>query len=134
MGKSDIIERVQRRGSKAVIGLRQLTYEQRLQHLGMFTLAHRRKRGDLIYARRILFGELGEDLRKFFPLITDGPTRGHQHKLFKLRRLRMRMNMTLSTRVVNDWNRLPSTVIESTSEACFKTRLDNFFSAVRSQD
>ena len=133
-GESDIIERVQRRGSKAVIGLRQLTYEQRLQHLGMFTLAHRRRRGDLIYARRILFGELGEDLRKFFPLNTDGPTRGHQHKLFKLRRLRMRMNMTLSTRVVNDWNRLPSTVIESTSEACFKTRLDNFFSAVRSQD
>ena len=36
-GESELIERVQRRGSKSVFGLRHLSYEQRLQRLGMFS-------------------------------------------------------------------------------------------------
>ena len=123
-GESDRIERVQRRGSKTVLGLRDLEYAQRLCSLNLFSLEYRRRRGDLIYARKILRGELGEELTQFFTFNTSGPTRGHQRKLFKPRRRRMNPLITLSTRVINDWNKLPVSVIEATSEARFKMLLD----------
>jgi hypothetical protein len=124
IGESNLLERVQRRGSKSVYGFRDLCYEQRLRSLNMFSLSYRRRRGDLIYTRRILRGELGEELTKFFTFNRDGPTRGHRWKLFKPRRLRLRPIMTLSTRVINDWNKLPGTVVDASSEARFKLLLD----------
>jgi hypothetical protein len=132
--ESDLIERVQRRGSKCIMGFRQLTYQQRLQNLGMFSLAYRRRRCDLIYTRRILLGELGEDLRNLFTVNTLAPTRGHRWKLFKPRRLRLRPKATFSTRVINDWNGLPADLMRSISENRFKSHLDSHLRAVWSQD
>ena len=123
-GECDLLERVQRRGSKAVKGFRHLPYAERLHRLDLFSLNYRRRRGDLIYTRRILKGELGPELRSYFLLNCDGPTRGHQHKLYKVRRHRLHPRMTLSTRVVNDRNRLPDLVAEASSEAKFKGLLD----------
>ena len=125
-GESDLIERVQRRGSKSVSGLREFDYSQRLSCLNLFTMEYRRRRGDLIFARRILRGDMGEELMRFFTFNTSGPTRGHPCKLFKPRRARMNNLLTLSTRVVNDWNRLPAPIIEASTEACFKNLLDEF--------
>ena len=125
-GECDLLERVQRRGSKVVKGFRHLPYEERLQRLGLFSLGYRRRRGDLIYTRRILNGELGPELLSFFLLNNEGMTRGHQFKLYKIRRHRLHPRMTLSSRVVNDWNNLPAPVVEATSEARFKELLDTY--------
>ena len=125
--ESELLERVQRRGSKSVLGFNHLSYADRLQQLHLFSLAYRRRRGDLIYARRILNGEHGADLQEFFTFNNDGPTRGHAWKLFKPRRHRLRPTLTLSTRVVNDWNRLPSSVAEAPTESGFKHGIDRFF-------
>ena len=112
-----------------VSGIRRLSYEQRLNELDMFSLQYRRQRGDLIFTRRILRNELGSSLKSFFAFNADGATRGHQWKLYKPRRLRFRMNMTLSTRVVNDWNGLPAHIVDAICEDSFKTRLDAHFRA-----
>ncbi|CAH8480494.1 unnamed protein product [Dicrocoelium dendriticum] len=90
----------------------------------MFSLEYRRRRGDLIYARRILRGEIGNELQDFFQVNTECSTRGHCWKLFKPRRLRLRSDFTLSTRVVNDWNCLPNSVVNAHTEECFKRLLD----------
>ena len=45
---TNTIENVQIRATKAVDGLNNLTYEERLRKIDLPTLAHRRKRGDMI--------------------------------------------------------------------------------------
>ena len=119
-----LLESVQRKGSKAVTGLNNHPYEERLQHLGLFPLEYRRLRGDLIYTWKILRGDLGVELKNFFEVITTNNTRGHQHKLYKTRRLRIDPAITLSTRVTNAWNNLPAEVVSSGSEKEFKQKLD----------
>ena len=122
-GESDSLERVQRRGTRWVNGLRHLPYESRLKELDLFDLSYRRRRADLIYTRRILRSE-HSGLKRFFAFNCNGPTRGHPWKLFKPRRSRLRPAVTLSTRVINDWNKLPAMVVDAPSEACFKRLLD----------
>ena len=122
-GESDSLERVQRRGTKWVTGLRSVPYDLRLKQLNLFPLSYRRRRADLIYTRRVLRGEFS-DLKIFLKFNRDGPTRGHSWKLFKPRRSRLRPTNTLSTRVINDWNRLPAEVVDAPTEASFKYLLD----------
>jgi hypothetical protein len=122
--EKDMIERVQRRGSKSVIGLTDLPYEARLERLNLYSMEYRRLRGDLIYVRRILNGEMGEELRQWFTPNTEGATRGHSRKLFKPRRAQLCSDITLSTRAVNSWNSLPESVVTAASEERFKSLLD----------
>ena len=99
-----------------------------METLGLFSLNYRRLRGDLIYARRILRGELGVELSNFFQRNADETRRGHVWKLFKPRRLRITAVATLSTRVANHWNALPAEIAESESEESFKRMVDELFS------
>ena len=89
-GESLMLERVQRRGSKLVTGLWNMTYPERLAQLNMFSLGFRRVRGDLIYTWKILNGMLGEDVKGYFSIVSDSSTRGHRWKLFKPRRTEAR--------------------------------------------
>lgn len=50
----DMIENVQRRATKMVPGLADLTYEDRLKRLKLPTLRYKRSRGDIIEANKIL--------------------------------------------------------------------------------
>ena len=119
-----MIEKVLRRSSRSVPALQGLSYHERLQRLDLYSMEYRRVRGDLIYLRRILNGELGELLRGFFTPNTECSTRGNSRKLFKPRRLRLRNDITLSTRSINAWNSLPEEVVSASTEKCFKERLD----------
>ena len=101
-----LLEGVQRKGSKVVAGLYNTNYEERLKHLGLFSLEYRRHRGALIDTWKILNDELGEEIRRFFVAATNRITRGHPLKLCKPRRLRHDLNLTLSTRIVNAWNKI----------------------------
>lgn len=123
-GEKSELEKVQRRATKMVSGLQQLSYEDRLDNLNLYPLELRRQRYDLLTTRRILLGDYGDDLKSFFPLSDDPRTRGHPLKLRKKRTLRLAAQFTLSTRVVNLWNSLPSEAVLAESEDRFKALLD----------
>lgn len=122
--EADMLERVQRRGTKMVKGLSSLSYEDRLRHLNLFPLSYRRIRGDLILAYRILNDDLGTNMSYLFLPSRAEHLRGHSKKVQKPRSNRLRLEFRFSHRVVNYWNSLPEHVISAPSVDIFKTRLD----------
>ncbi|CAH8873911.1 unnamed protein product [Trichobilharzia szidati] len=117
------LERVQRIGTKLVSGISHLPYDKRMEHLNLFPLSYRRRRGDLILAYRIFKGDLGIGLSNLF-----SPSRihlrGHQKKVLKPRSNKIRLEFRFSHRVVNDWNSLPDSVVTAPSVNAFKEKLD----------
>ena len=96
---SDKIEKVQRRATKLVKGLRNLPYDQRLKVLKLPTLRTRRCRGDLITIYKITRGFLRTRLE--VPYSTNRSLRGHPLKLEKGRfRTTQRLNF-LTYRVID---------------------------------
>ena len=82
--EADSIEAVQRRATKLVPGLSNLSYSERLSQLQLFTLAHRRLRGDMIFVFNYLKGHLQTN-HCLFKLSVGSNTRGHSLKLIKPR-------------------------------------------------
>ena len=123
-----LLEKVQQRATKCVYGLKNKTYQQRLKILGIPSLELRRTRGDLIETYKILTGKEDIDKNQLFQLSSNiHSTRGHHLKLFKKPcRINVR-KFFFSQRVVDDWNSLPSNVVESPSVNTFKNRLDDYF-------
>ena len=62
----DMLEKIQRRATKLIPGLRDLTYEERLKECGLTTLETRRSRGDQIEVFKILNGYENIDSNHFF--------------------------------------------------------------------
>ena len=85
--KKDIqtLEKVQRRATRLMHGLENLTYQDRLEKTGLYSLECRRQRGDLIETFKILNGLEEVQPGKFFTLSHYTVTRGGSQKLFKSR-------------------------------------------------
>ena len=128
--KKDImkLEKVQRRATKLVPSLSHLPYEERLQRLGLTTLEKRRTRGDMIQTFKILkgFDRIKTDCA--FLALDHGQqgTRGHSMKLIKPRHRTQKRNEFFPSRVVDKWNCLPETVIQSENVNQFKRRFDKY--------
>ena len=120
----DVLEKVQRRATKLVWCTKNLSYEQRLEYLGLYSLSRRRQRGDLIETYKILRNIEDIDYRKFFIRADTVQLRGHNYKLYKNRSLKRCRTCFFSQRVVNCWNLLPQEVVEASSLEIFKNRLD----------
>ena len=106
-----------------------LQYEDRLKKLGIYSLAARRLRGDLIETFKLLHGHTNIDYEIFFKLNNTTETRGHNWKLFKpqtTKGLQCRVNF-FSLRVINAWNKLPCHVVSANSTNQFKSQLDHYW-------
>ena len=117
------IESVQRRATKLIPAFENLSYKERLKKLKLFSMEYRRKRGDMIQTYKILNNIDRIDPEYFF---TEGyqRTRNHGKKLFKPRCSKDVRKSSFSHRVIDDWNSLPSNVINAISLNAFKNRLD----------
>ena len=120
------VERIQRRATRIIPSLNHLSYHDRLKHLNLPSLQHRRRRGDLIYLYQILKGVYDIDFQLFTPS-TSNITRGHTMKLFKHHMNSYARSKFFSNRVINDWNSLPQFIIDSPSINEFKLLLDRHF-------
>lgn len=121
-----LLEGVQKRVSKLVPKLKNLSYEARIKELGLTTLEDRRTRGDIIETFKMLKGISNVDYRQFFTIDNSRRLRGHTLKLIKPRvnsKLRLQF---FSQRVITLWNRLPQSVIDAESVNTFKNRLDDY--------
>ena len=103
----DMLEHIQRRATKLIPGLRDISYEERLKECGLTTLETRGLRGDQIEVFKILNCYEDIDSTIFFKLrkikIT---TTGHNYTLVKKQsRLDVR-KYSFSQRTINVWNKL----------------------------
>ena len=60
------IERVQRRATKLVPRIKHYTYEEGLREVHLPSLLHRRRRGDMIFAYKLVTGQLNINKDDFF--------------------------------------------------------------------
>ena len=118
-----LIEGVQRRATKLVTEIKELPYQERLKHLGLPSLYYRRRRGDMLAMYQIFNGGLDIQPEKFFTLAPPG-TRDHSMKLSKPQAQSCVRRYAFAVRTINDWNRLPPSVIQASSVNQFKSRLD----------
>ena len=119
----DMLESVQRRATKLIPSLKNMLYEDRLEELNMFSVEYRFLRGDMIETYKILTGKSGIRHNGLFEIDKSERNRGHHLKLKKPQcRLDIR-KYSFSHRVVDEWNKLPSVVVESESIDIFKNRL-----------
>ena len=117
------LERVQRRWTRAVIGLSELPYDVRLQRLNLFSLEGRMLRSDLILVYKIIHNQCAIKFDEVFSYSQTGITRGHPYKLFKYRsdiELRKRF---FSNRVINSWNSLSENTVMAETIEEFKANL-----------
>ena len=125
------VERVQRRATKLINGLRDKTYGERLRTLELPSLSYRRRRGDMIWTYKVLNELVRVDASKFFMPGRLDHTRGHTQRVFKQHATKLPRRNSFSQRVVTDWNSLPNKVVDASSMNEFKNKLDEHWKDYR---
>jgi len=126
-GDIEALEKVQKRATKIIPALKNLSYCERLKTCKLPTLHYRRIRGDMIEAYKIVTG-------KYQPCVA--PTL-HKENVFVTRGNNLRLEKSqvkydlrkfgFTNRVVNTWNSLPNWVVSANTTDTFKTRLDKLW-------
>ena len=125
-------EGVQRTATEMIQSLRNLSYEERLKRLGMFSLRCRRLKGDMIEVFKMIHDIEKVNLWKLFCIDKDGRTRKHNLCLKIRRNGNSNIGLIfLSRSVINYWNHLTDVVVSCKSFSAFKMILDEFMTARR---
>ena len=113
-----------RRATKMLPKLRNISYAMCLKECGLTTLETRRLRGDQIEVLKILNGYENIDRNIFFKVNEERKIRGHGVTLAKKQcRLDIR-TFSFSQRTVNEWNRLSADCVGASSVNIFKNTID----------
>ena len=124
----DLLEQVQRRATKMIRGLENLSSESKLRQLGLFSLEKKRHQGGLMAAFWYLKGAYKKTGEGLFTRACTDRTSGNG---FKLKEGRFRLDVRkkfFTVRVVRHWHRLPREAVAAPSLAVFKARLDGAWS------
>ena len=119
-GDKNVLEKVQQRMVRLLSDVRGNSYEEKLEKIGLTTLAERRERGDAIEAFKTLNGYNRVKKEKWFQIEEDDarPTRRNT-------RLEIRRNC-YSLRAAKIWNTIPDAVREQRSINAFKNAFDSW--------
>ena len=120
-----LLENVQRRATRRIGNLNDLSYADRLTSLGLLSLEKRRKIADLVEVYKIVHQKTALKFDHFFDL-SNSKTRGHSLKFSKkFFRLDCR-KFFFSQRVIDVWNNLPGHVTSCSSVSLFKRSIIDF--------
>ena len=126
------IEKIQRRATKLVPELRELSYPDRLRKLNLTTLAYRRQRTDILQVFRIIKQIDRIPFDSLFKY-NQQSTRGHSYQLEKPRaETRLRIN-SFSHRVINIWNKLSESSVQCIRIEKNTSAINNFKSAIEKE-
>ena len=117
------MKKIQRRATKLIPGLRDLTYEERLNECGLTTLETRRLRGDQIEVFKILNGYETIDSNIFFEIKESKITRGHNYTLVKKQ---SRLDVIKYSFSINVWNNLSTDCVQASSVNMFKNKIGKY--------
>ena len=126
----DLIEGVQRRGTKLIPNLKDLSYQDRLRALKLPTLRYRRLRGDMIETYKILNNIYDQEVSRELLQLNTCPlynTRGNDLKLFNRHARLNTRKYFFSNRITEAWNSLPNIVINAPYVASFERRIDKIW-------
>ena len=115
------IERVQRRYTKRVSGLRHIEYEERLERLELPSLSTRRDKADLIFVHKLLNGKFEINTTEFGIQKTAGVTCGNGCNIVVKRPLTSNIAKSFTRRIASQWNSLLLTAKKTASLNTFKT-------------
>ena len=125
------IEQVQKRATKQLPGMKDLSYSERLQKLKLPTLSFRRLRGDLIEVFKIVNGIYDNETTQFLKMWADmadrNSNRGHALKLYPQQSSTLLRKNSFALRTVKFWNQLPEDIVSAPSVNSFKNRLDKHY-------
>ena len=127
-----LIEGVQRRATKLVPELKDLSYEERLKKLKLTTLEERRVRGDMIETYKIITGKEKVNPEKYFQILPDPEVQGPRtrvKKIYKKFASKDVRRCSFTMRVTNGWNELTNEIVSARKTSEFKARLDAFTAA-----
>ena len=123
-----MLENVQRRCTRQLPYLKDMSYEERLRTLKLPTLSYRRLRGDMIEVYKIIKGVYDKEVASFLKMWSDvvqrDAGRGHDVKIYLQRGTKSLRQKAFGLRTVTIWNNLPEEVVNATSVNMFKRRLD----------
>ena len=103
------------------------SYEDRLYKLGIRSLRYRRLQADIIMVYKLLHNLVDMPFDDFFQLYTSPyNTRRHKYCLDVKRCGSRGEQGTFAARVVDPWNSLPASVVESTTLTAFRLKLNRF--------
>jgi hypothetical protein len=125
----DKLERVQRRVTKMIPRLRNMSYEKRLKELNLFSLTKRRIRGDLIQVFKIIKGIDNMAADKYFNIDRSNFTRSNGYKIIGNRFNCIDSKKIFFNRVVNLWNKLPRDIVNCNTVLTFKNYLDKYLAS-----
>ena len=122
----NLIERVQRRATKLVPALKDLSYEERLARLKLTTLEERRKRGDMILTYKLIAGKEGISADKFFKMARErgDPDIARGKKIYRERSNLNKRTYFFSQRAPVNWNNLSKKEVDAPSTSVFKKEYD----------
>ena len=110
---------MQRRATRLLGHLKDMSYQERLKQLRLSSLEHRRQRGDIIEVFNYIRGDYDTEIPQFKSANTPH-LRGHHLKLAKNRKSLNTRAIFFSQRVISCWNGLPGVT-------AFKSRLDEYW-------
>ena len=118
------LESVQRRWTREIDDMEDLSYEARLRSLGLYSIYGRLLRIDMVLVWKSFHPQVDVGLTNVFELANDVGTRGHRFKLSTPICHTEVGRRTFGSRVVRHWNSLPRSAVEADSIETFKVRLD----------
>lgn len=120
------LERVQKSMCRLIPRIHNMSYDDQIKSLGIFSLRVRRIRYQLTFMYKMFNGLINVNFDEMFVRRHTNRTRGHDvHLRTQFAKLNCRLHF-FSISAIHEWNKLPSDIIQSSSLAIFKSKLDAY--------